>query len=249
MRRFLVFLPLLAACSGCPVWQSQDVPVPATLEKEQTTGAEYWRYVPKDYSTDRDWPMVVTLHGTIPYDTPKTQINEWKRLAEDKQFIVVAPRLASTQGILPVISSRWFKDIERDEKVILAVIDEMCKNYRIDKNSIMLHAFSAGGFPLYYTGLRNAGRFNALVARGCNCRTDLLEQIKITPEARKLPMLILWGKDDNILVQNQSWMAFRFLRENGCFEAQKKEFMGGHLRRPDLAYDFWAKYLPERHRR
>jgi len=246
MRRFVLFVPLLAACSGCPVWQSQDVPVPATLQEEPTTGTEYWRYVPEGYSPDRDWPMVVTLHGTIPYDTSKRQIDEWKKLAEDEQFIVVAPYLTSTQGLLPVIPERWFKHLERDEKVILAVIDEMCKNYRIDKKAIMLHGFSAGGYPLYYTGLRNPQRFNMLVARGCNCRMELLEQIKITEDAKKLPVFILVGKDDSILIQDQCWMAFRYLRERGCFETVRKEFKGGHLRRPDLAYAYWRESPPRR---
>jgi len=249
MRTLLAFLPLLAFCAGCPVWQRQDVPVPATMQKEQTTGTAYWRYVPKGYSEDRDWPMVVTLHGTIPYDTAKRQIDEWKHLAEDKQFIVVAPVLESTQGILPVIPKYWFKDLEQDEKAILAVIDEMCAKYRIDENSIMLHGFSAGGFPLYYTGLRNPARFDMVIARGCNCRADLLERVEITDEARKLPIMILCGKDDNVFIQKQSWLAYRYLRERRCFATQRKEFAGGHLRRPDLAYQYWRDVLPARHKR
>ncbi|HUS47118.1 MAG TPA: hypothetical protein VM098_03285 [Phycisphaerae bacterium] len=249
MRRFVLFLPLIAACSGCPVWQSQDVPVPATLVKEQITGTRYWRYVPKDYTPQRRWPMVVTLHGTIPYDTYENQIDEWKRLAENKQFIVVAPYLHSTQGILPVVSKFWFEDLERDEKAILAIIDEMCKTHSIDKKAIMLHGFSAGGFPLFYTGLRNPQRFNMLVARGTNCRIELLESINITDEMRKLPVIILIGKDDSPVIQKQCWLAFRYLRERRCFETQRHEFEGGHLRRPDLAYTYWRQHLPEQYRK
>jgi len=170
-------------------------------------------------------------------------------LAEDKQFIVVAPVLESTQGILPVIPKYWFKDLEQDEKAILAVIDEMCAKYRIDENSIMLHGFSAGGFPLYYTGLRNPARFDMVIARGCNCRADLLERVEITDEARKLPIMILCGKDDNVFIQKQSWLAYRYLRERRCFATQRKEFAGGHLRRPDLAYQYWRDVLPARHKR
>ncbi|MHC4983539.1 MAG: hypothetical protein ACYTF6_10315 [Planctomycetota bacterium] len=246
MRKFAALMPLLAFVSGCPVWQSQDVPVPATYEKEKTTFTNYWLYVPADYSDEKEWPLVVTLHGTIPYDTCKRQIDEWKKLAEDKQFIVVAPRLHSTQGILPVIPKHWFEDLQRDEEAILAVIDEMCKTYRIAEDCIMLHAFSAGGYPLYYTGLHNPKRFNIIVARGCNCRNELLEQIEIADEARKLPIMILVGKDDNILIQKQCWMAFRFLREHRCLGAKRKEFRGGHLRRPDLAYKYWHEHWPQR---
>ena len=245
MRSFVMLLPLAAACGGCPVWQSQQVPVPATLETEQTTGVRYWRYVPTGYSPDRAWPMAVALHGTIPYDTAKRQIDEWKRLAEDEHFIVVAPELQSTQGLSPIVDKNWTDKLKRDEKVILAVMDEMCQNYRIESSAILLHGFSAGGFPLLYTGLHNPERFSAMVARGCNCRQELLDQLEVTDETRKLPVLIICGKDDSPIIQKQSWMAFRFLRENRCFKAEHDEFRGGHIRRPDLAYKYWRRHWPK----
>ncbi len=251
MRRFMTFLPLLAACCGCPVTQSQDVPVPASRHVEPVTGEQYRQYVPKDYRADRKWPLVVTLHGTRApaYDTDDKQINEWKKLAEDRQFIVVAPRLQSVQGILPVIKSIWFKDLARDEQVILAVIDEVCKKYNIDEKCIMLTGFSSGGYPMYYTGLRNPERFNALAARACNSSIEIFERIKLTDKARKLPIFIFWGKDDFKPVQDQSWAAFRYLRERRFRKTERKEIKGGHLRRPDIAYRFWKKYLPEEYRR
>ncbi len=249
MRRVAVLLPLLAACGGCPVWQSQDVPVEATRETDPTTGYTYRQYVPSTYTSSRDWPLVVTLHGTVPYDTSRRQIDEWKRLAEDKQFIVVAPDLRSTQGLLPVIDRLWFADLERDEEAIIAVIEDVCRKYRVDRSSVLLHAFSAGGYPLLWTGLRHPERFSMIIGRGINARMEMLERIKLSDAARKLPIVLMWGKDDWVGIQKQSWMAYTYLRERGFDQGRQLEFRGGHVRRPDLAYELWREHLPERHRR
>jgi len=242
------FLLLLVCLSGCPVTQPQGTPVPQVLQTEPNTGAKYWLYVPSTYKPDRAWPLAVTLHGTHGWDGADPQIREWKRLAEDKGFLVAAPELKSVQGILPVVKGLWFKDLQDDERKVLAVIDAICDKYKVDRKTVLLTGFSAGGYPLYYIGLRNPQRFLMLIARACNSDIDLLESVKLTDETRKLPIVIYWGKDDLGPIQDQSWMAFRYLRERGFKLAEKEEFRGGHLRKPDLAYDYWAKHLPWRYR-
>lgn len=241
--RPVVLTAVLVACGGCPVWQSQNVPVPAERRVEPVTGERYWCYVPDNYTADRRWPLVVTLHGTDDpaYDTYTKQINAWKKLAQDEGFIVVAPKLQSVQGVLPVIRPLWLKNLRRDEDVILAVLDEMARRYAIDQRRVLLTGFSSGGFPMYYTGLRNPGRFNCLVARSCNCELEIFERIELTDAAREVPILIFWGKDDFARIRDQSWAAFRYLRRHGFNNTEMEEIDGGHIRRPDLAYDFWKR--------
>jgi poly(3-hydroxybutyrate) depolymerase len=246
--RLAVVLPLLLSAAGCPVTQPQQTPVQASRAEEPKSGAGYWLYVPSYYSDQRDWPLVVTLHGTFGWDNSSDQIREWKFLAEKHGLIVAAPDLRSVQGILPVVRSLWRKDLQADEKAILSIVDELCGKYRIDPNAVLLTGFSAGGYPLYYVGLRNPRRFNMLIARACNSDLELFEQLDFSEAVRKLPVAIFWGKDDLAELQSQSWQAFRYLREHGCLETQRKEVIGGHLRRPEFAYSLWRKYLPKRHR-
>ena len=245
-----LWLAALTLCSGCPVWQDQNVPVPAEQHAEPVTGADYWVYVPKDYPDDRRWPLVVTLHGTVPWDTYTREINEWKRLAEDKGFVVVAPSLKSPQGILPVIPRLWFEDLERDERVVLATIDEVCRRHpAVDRSCVLLHGFSAGGYPLLFVGLRNPDRFNMLIGRGINSDPRLLERIERTDEAREMPVVLLWGRDDTPLIRKQCWFAYTYLRERGFHNTEYETFPGAHLRRPDLAYEHWTEVLPAAYRR
>jgi len=246
LARIAVFVLLAGLLSGCPVTQPQDTPVPAVREVEPETGRDYRLYVPSVYDQARAWPLVVTLHGTHGWDSSNAQIKEWKALAEDEGFIVVAPSLRSVQGILPVVRGFWYDDLAADEKAVLAIIDEVSANYNIDSESVLLTGFSAGGYPLYYIGLRNPHRFNALIARACNSHVDIFERIELTDEARKVPLEIFWGKDDLKPLRDQSWAAFRYLREHGFRKAQKQETKGGHFRRPEMAHRLWQKHLPKR---
>ncbi len=249
MKRYLILSPLIFLVAGCPVYQSQDTPVAATLVRHEQTRDKYWSYVPSYYKADRDWPLVITLHGTYGFESSRLQIMEWKKLAEEKGFIVAAPALRSVQGILPVNKKLWFNDLKKDERTILAVLEELSAKYNIDANSVLLSGFSAGGYPMYHAGLRNPEKFNMLVARACNSDLKLFERIELTDAARRIPVRIFWGKDDLKPIADQSWQAFRWLRQHGFRDVEREKTSGGHIRRPELAYRYWRNRLPERHRR
>jgi poly(3-hydroxybutyrate) depolymerase len=212
-------------------------------------GGKYWLYVPSDYDEDRKWPLVVTLHGTHGWDSSRAQIREWKYLADRKGFIVAAPDLRSVQGILPVSETLWSADLLSDEKTILSVIDDVASKYRVDTDHVLLTGFSAGGYPLYYVGLRHPERFSMLIARNCNSSIKLFEQIELNDTGRALPVVIFWGKDDLQEINRQSWQAVRWLSEHGLKNVERKKYAGGHLRRPETAYSYWRGSLPPGYRR
>ncbi|HUU60333.1 MAG TPA: PHB depolymerase family esterase [Phycisphaerae bacterium] len=247
MRQFVTLLPVWLLLGGCYVAPGTPTPVRYRQMAEPTGGGAYYIYVPSYYSADRDWPLVVTLHGTNPWDDYDRQIREWDSLAEAKGFIVVAPKLQSPQGVLPNIRSRWFRHLAEDERRILALIDHVSGDYRVDPRAILLTGFSAGGYPMYHTGLRNPQRFSMLVARNCNSDLELFERIALTEAARKLPVRIYWGKADPEPIQDESWQAFRYLRNHGCVRTYRREIKGGHIRRPEMAYELWREVLPARH--
>jgi len=250
MRRYLLLLiPLSGLLAGCPLPPHPPTPEKPKAFRERTTGRRYWMYVPSTYSTDREWPMVISLHGTYGWDGAWRQAMEWKYVAEQHGLLVAAPEMRSVQGILPTVDALWLKDLARDEELILAMIDEIAEKYRVDRKAILLTGFSAGGYPMYYVGLRNPGRFGMLIARACNSAHKIFERVPVTDEARKLPVTIYWGKDDLGAIHKESWRAFRWLRERGFKEAKRKVVQGGHLRRPELAYQYWKPYLPEKHHR
>lgn len=240
MKRTLFLLPMLLLAGGCPVLQNEDTPVSAT---HVTSGPNrYWVYVPSYHTTDRTWPLVVTLHGTHGWDSDSDQIRSWKLLAEEKGLIVVAPHMRSVQGILPVMRHLWYADLAKDEKTILAVLDEVAAKYNVDREHVILTGFSAGGYPLYYTGLRNPEKFEMLIPCACSSDLELLKRIELSPQAKKIPVFIFWGRDD-MIIQRQSFQAVEFLSENQC-NVKFKKVKGSHWRRPDVIYNAWKDRLP-----
>jgi hypothetical protein len=272
-----ILLPALIF--GC-IPPQPETPYPSLEMKEPKTGAAYTLYVPSYYTKDQAWPLVVPLHGTYTFDDPNMQVTEWKDVAERHGLIVAAPVLRSVQGVLPVASGARQKDLESDEKTILAVVDDVCAKYNIaiiqdkplpppkglpeaktkpaasatqpfSRRAILLTGFSAGGYPLWYVGLRNPERFHMLIGMGANSSPEVFEQVPIRPELRLLHVTIVCGADDVSKVKEESWKAYAWLRSSQvrCFHAERREVKGGHLRRPELQYQIWSQFLPGRGKR
>lgn len=235
-------LPMLA---GCPVWQDQSTPISQMRMTEPMTGRSYWLYVPSYYDARQAWPLVVTLHGTVPWDDSDRQIKEWKALAEAEGFIVVAPALHSPQGILSVPLDQRMEQLARDEEIILATMRDVSGRYTIDPDSIVLSGFSAGGFPMYYVGLKHPDRFAALVARACNSDVRVFEQIELTDQALEMPVYILLGRSDLAPIREQSWAAYRWLMRRGVRNTEMVRMSGGHIRIPNVAWTRARQHLGE----
>jgi len=253
----IALLPLLTVLGGCPVTQDQQTPVEAL--SRQADGYTYWLYVPSNYTPDRDWPMVVTLHGTFGFDDANAQIREWKRLAEDNGLIVVAPTLKSVQGVLPVIRTLWYKDLAHDEQAVLTIMDEVQATYRIGtyrtdpkpkrgvpttRPAVLLTGFSAGGYPMHFIGLRNPDRFGMMLGRSANSNVELLDSLRPPETVKHLPVFMFWGRNEYV-TGGYNWDAIAWLSRRGVKNLDWKQIPGGHWRHPEVAYNVWKKTLPE----
>ena len=247
IRRWLI-LPILACLlAGCPVTQHRPPGKIAHL-REPETDRKYYLYLPTWYTAELDWPVVITLHGSDLWDGPLRQAEEWGALADKRGFIVISPHLDSAEGIIYVPAKTRTRRLASDDEAILAILDAVARKYNIDRQSVLLSGFSAGGNPMWYTGLSHPETFQAIAARACNSSIDIFESITLTDGARQLPIYMFWGKDDLRPIRKQGWQAWRYLRERRFFNTRMKEIDGGHIRRPDIAYEFWSQLLPARHR-
>src|SRR4249920_1394796 len=90
-KRLLVLFGLaglLVGQSGCAVPQR---PGKGSVSRhiESKMKAEYWLYLPEDYvkcngqrPDHKPWPLVVTFHGTKPFDDAHPQVREWQEEAD-----------------------------------------------------------------------------------------------------------------------------------------------------------------------
>ena len=230
----MLFVPFLA---GCPV-NLNRVPGHTDTLKDPETGAKYYLYVPSWHNKEQTWPIIVTCHGTIPWDTAWAQIHEWRGLAEKYGLIVIAPVLKATDSADTLSVKDQVRRQKIDEKAILNIVHRTISSLNGDPNRIYMAGWSGGGYTVYYTGLRNPQIFRALISRmgtfdarflpGVRERIDPHQSLLICMAARDLPF-----------INNECRAAFAWCRKNGMTRVHLREVVGVHQRRPKLALDYF----------
>lgn len=242
MRRILILVVAAAGVTltGCPVPQLQNTPSWQRKEIDPISGRAYWIYVPHGYSHAKAAPLIVTCHGTPPYDVAEMHIREWKMLGEQYGCIVVSPELVATDGIFGDGPVDGMLD---DERFILSIVSLMGYRYNIDRGNIMITGFSGGGFPSYFVGLRRPDVFSTVVARSCNfSETNLEGWIPPGGSANRQSILVYYGENDPGAIKNQSNNAIRWLKAKG-YAIDTNVIPGiGHERRPEYAMNFFRRH-------
>jgi len=215
--------PLMA---GCPVTTRLPGDAPVQTRFVHETDAKYYLYVPERYSDRRRWPLVVLCHGTNPWDTAWSQMREWAGFAEEKGIIVVAPHLVGVRGDFPPSPEEQLKFQREDERTILGVVSAIKAGHRIADEAVFLCGWSAGGYAVLYTGLRNPDVFRALAVRQSNFDAAYMSETEHALD-RYQPIFMSYGMAD--LVRKQSEAAIAWLRERGmCIE--EHQTLGAHRR-------------------
>jgi len=239
MRWMLCLLPgWLVLVGGCAVPPTPATPMEPTEERDPVTGAVFWLYVPSTCTPERPSGLIVTCHGTPPFDVARHHILEWKWYGEQYNCIVVAPKLDGTNGITragPV------SDMIANERTIMSIISHLGYRYNIDRANVMITGFSGGGFPTYWVGLRRPDMFTCVVARNCNFSESSVDEWW-APDAVKTPILIYYGERDPIMIKSQSRNGIEYLRNNGFIVEEKVIINAGHERRPDVAMEFFRRH-------
>lgn len=107
----------------------------------------YCLYVPQSYDEDGDqtYPLAVIVHGT---NRPAQEYRDrFADFAEREQCVILAPLFPC--GIIEpgeLNNYKWIKfhDI-RFDRVLLAMVDEVARTYRLRADRFLLHGFSGGG--------------------------------------------------------------------------------------------------------
>jgi len=157
-RRMLVSGLLLTAATS-QARAAEPVQQEKSFEKDFVYKARlnYLLYLPPGYDagdTAKQWPLLMFLHGSgeTGTDVRKLKGYDVPKLIEQKKFdhpcIVVSPQT-------PV--PRWTPD------VVVALLDEVVAQHRIDKDRVYLTGLSMGGFGTWHTAAAHPDRFAAIV--------------------------------------------------------------------------------------
>ncbi len=136
--------------------QNKDRQQPRHLERQVTLTLDYLLYLPPDYQKKESWPLMVFLHGAGERgsDLNKVKAHGPAKLVEqgkDLPFIIVSPQCPADQ---------WWPGLERE---VIALVDEMTENYKVDPNQVYLTGLSMGGYGTWSIGCSYPNRFAAIV--------------------------------------------------------------------------------------
>ena len=183
LRAVVLTVSLLAA--GCAVPQR---PGKGTLTNlvEANSGRHYWLYLPAQYPDQvspsraaKDRPLVVTLHGMKPFDSYSAQIREWQQQADAYGLVVCAPDLHTSDLFMELPLKHVHPYVERDERLILDMIDQVLKRTDADPSRVLITSWSSGGYLAHYLLNRHPERFACLAVRQSNFSSSILDPQQI----------------------------------------------------------------------
>jgi poly(3-hydroxybutyrate) depolymerase len=212
---WVAFLALLPGIFGCPVIRSMPNRGQILHREEAVSGQPYELYVPGTYHTGRLWPLVVTCHGTPPFDSASLQVREWADVAEKKGLLVAAPVLKGTHARNDAKRKTVQQQIELqrfDEETILATVNHVRAGYRVDDGKIFLTGWSAGNYAVLWTGLGHPEIFRALAVRQGNFNAAFLAPIEQRIDTQQ-QIMVFYGQMD--LLRSQAEACIRWLKEHG----------------------------------
>ncbi len=124
-----------------------------------TTPARYQVYVPFGYTPDREWPVILFLHGAGERGTDglrQTQIGlgtAIRRNAASFPAIIVMPQAPP--------DSIWRGMVA---ELAMAALRKTLKEFRADRSRIYVAGLSMGGYGAWTLALKHSGMFAAIVA-------------------------------------------------------------------------------------
>ncbi len=229
-------------CAGCPQYADPTVPNPIRRVEEPSTDNEYFVYVPSRNKPGEPCPLVILCHGTNPWDSALRQIRDWVSLAEDKNFIVAAPKLKGTRGDLPPSPHVQIRRQREDERTILAAVRHVSGANHIDPTRVFLTGWSAGGYAVLHTGLRHPEVFRALTIMQGNFDERFAADAEEHIDPYQ-PVYAIYGTTD-VLTGGQSKECMEWLYDHNAYVFDGR-VSGPHRSHPKAAHEFFEKVIAE----
>ena len=168
----------------------------------QTISARYWLHLPADYAKQptKKWPLVLFLHGAGERGDNLELVKAHgplKSIAQGQQFpfIIVSPQCPAND---------WWRP-----EHLAALLDDVERRYRVDKQRVYVTGLSMGGFGTWALALEFPQRFAAIAPICGGGHWWVASRIK------HLPVWVFHGKKDRIVSYARSTEMVAALRQCG----------------------------------
>ena len=223
----------LAGCSSIEPIANKTMPPEQTVKHftfktNSTQRVNYLFYLPKGYAeAEQAWPLMLFLHGAGERGTDiwKVATHGPPKRARDHTefpFIIVSPQCPEGQT--------WSRD------VLLALLDDIAKNYRVNTTRIYVTGLSMGGYGAWDLGLSCPEKFAAIapICGGAGYITMLLASREKLSALQTLPVWAFHGAKDPVVPLSESQRVVDFLKKTGGREVKLTVY-------PDAQHDSWTQ--------
>lgn len=203
--------------------KSSGQQTPRTLETEyrKVVQVSYLLSLPKGYEEDehKRWPLLLFLHGAgeSGSDLNRVKLHGPPKLIEqgkDLPFIVVSPQTVS-------------RDVAWQVDDLIALLDDLERNFRIDKDREYVTGLSMGGMGTWALALAQPGRF-AAIAPICGASVGWF-----APRLSGTAVWIFHGLKDTVIDPSESQRMYDALKGAGV-EVKLTLY-------PDAGHDSWTE--------
>lgn len=228
-RRDLLLAAAGAFLAAAPASAQNPAPVTGFIDKTMTVdGApqRYVVYVPRNYSADRKWPVILFLHGSGERGADglkQSQVGLGTALRlypERYPALVVMPQCAAGQ--------RWDGAMA---DFALKALDQTVAEYQGDPDRLYLTGLSMGGAGSWYLGTQHPEKWAAIVSicgRG--------EIPTITEKLKEIPVWAFVGDQDQAATVQFARDVTAALKAAGSTRVRYTEYPGVPHNSWDTAY-------------
>jgi predicted peptidase len=239
MKKLLAIALGFTVLSGSALKSSlalaQEDPTPDPMQKPlkferqitRTLRANYLLFLPKEYESKKQWPLMLFLHGAGERGS-----NVWRvavhgppKIVRGKPnfpFIVVSPQCPTGQ--------HW------NNEVLLNLLDEICENYSVDTRRMYLTGLSMGGFGTWALASEYPEKFAAIapICGGGDTIPILLAGGKKKAALKSLGVWAFHGGKDPVVKLAESEKMVEAFKKIGCEDLNLTVY-------PEAGHDSWTE--------
>ena len=156
----LLTFSLWLAVSALVAAPAPGVQVEQRLELADGRSIPYLLYLPETYADQpgRSWPLMLFLHGRGESHGPLSLVKKWgpPRLLDQGvhlPYVVVSPQCPGNES--------WAQP--RQQALLLALLDHLLAQHRIDAHRVVLTGLSMGGYGSWRLAADHPERFAAVI--------------------------------------------------------------------------------------
>jgi predicted peptidase len=160
MNRILASLgALLVSVSSTCADDAKKTGFVEKVHKDSAGEHKYVVFIPHEYMGDKEFPVILFLHGS----------GETKGGSKMPVEVGIGPAIKKREkafpfiAVIPQAEKRPWSAGSYDGNLAIAILDEVCKEYKTDKNRIYLTGLSMGGMGTWSHAMKTPDRWAAIV--------------------------------------------------------------------------------------